>query len=231
MTDREQKEEAAVWHLQVRPHVPVRVLRDLRRAPADRGDSFKVAECASVGRRKADMPTQKLSNEIISAAITGFEEQKRRIESRISEVRAMLSGGRSKIAVTPEASTRKRKKFSAATRRRMKEAQQRRWARIRGAEASRPERRLSAAGRKAIQEALRRRWAMKRDEAAKTQRAAKKAIAIEAVVKTAATRAVRAPAPVKKAVVEKAAKRKAAPKKSPAKKFAAAAPAAEPVTQ
>ena len=78
------------------------------------------------------MPIQKLTPEIITAAILGFEEQKRHIDSKIAELRAMLPGGPGETAATPEAPTRKRRKFSAAARRRMREAQQRRWASIRG---------------------------------------------------------------------------------------------------
>ena len=81
--------------------------------------------------RKADMPIQRLTPEIITAAILGFEEQKRHIDSKIAELRAMLSGGPAETAA-PEAPTSKRRKFSAAARRRMREAQQRRWASIRG---------------------------------------------------------------------------------------------------
>jgi len=77
------------------------------------------------------MPTT-LTNEVITAAILGFEEQKRHIESRIGELKAMLSGRAAEPDATPEAAPRKRKKFSATTRRRMKEAQQRRWAKIKG---------------------------------------------------------------------------------------------------
>jgi hypothetical protein len=60
----------------------------------------------------------------------------------------------------------------------MREAQQRRWASIKGESepsaaatpvALKPKRKLSAAGRKAIQDAVRRRWAQKRAEAAKAQ--------------------------------------------------------------
>jgi hypothetical protein len=76
------------------------------------------------------MPT-KLTAEIITAAVLGFEQQKRRIDDQIAELRAMLSGGSTETNATPEAPTGKRKKFSAAARRRMKEAQQRRWAKIR----------------------------------------------------------------------------------------------------
>ena len=105
------------------------------------------------------MPTR-LTHEIITAAIDGFEAQKTRIDGQIAELRAMLSGGSAETAATPEAPTRKRKKFSAAARRRMKEAQQRRWAKIRGeseppapaakAEPPKPKRKLSKAGRAAI---------------------------------------------------------------------------------
>ena len=60
------------------------------------------------------MPTQKLTPEIINAAIQGFEFQKTSIDGKIAELRAMLTGGPAEPAATPEALTRKRKKFSAA---------------------------------------------------------------------------------------------------------------------
>jgi hypothetical protein len=78
------------------------------------------------------MPTKAFTTEIITAAIQGYEFQKTGIDAKITELRAMLSGGRTEPAATPEAPTGKRKKFSAAARRHMKEAQQRRWAKIRG---------------------------------------------------------------------------------------------------
>src|SRR5450756_2302084 len=105
--------------------------------------------------RKADMPIQRLTPEIITAAILGFEEQKRHIDSKIAELRAMLSGGPGGAVATPEAPTSKRRKFSAAARRRMREAQQRRWASIRDESAPsasatpvapKPKRKLSKAG-------------------------------------------------------------------------------------
>jgi hypothetical protein len=146
--------------------------------------------------RKADMPQQRLTPEIITAAILGFEEQKRHIDSKIAELRAVLPGGPSETAMMPEAPTRKRRKFSAAARRRMREAQQRRWASIRGKSepsapatpvAPKPKRKLSAAGRKAIQDALRRRWAQKKADAAKAQPAsAKKTARKKAATKKAA---------------------------------------------
>ena len=89
------------------------------------------------------MPTTKLNAEIIAAAIEGFESQKRRIDTQIGELRAMLSGGGSEGTVAPEAPTRKRK-VSAAARRRMAEGQKKRWAAIKAesqkpAPAARPE--------------------------------------------------------------------------------------------
>jgi len=130
------------------------------------------------------MPT-KLTPEIITAAILGFEEQKRHIDAKVAELRAALAGGPGDPVATPEAPTRKRKKFSAAARRRMKAAQQRRWAKVRGElelldsvkpQAAEPKRKLSAAGRRAIAEATKKRWALKRAEAAKEQRVAKKVV-------------------------------------------------------
>src|ERR1039457_3452978 len=81
--------------------------------------------------RTSHMPTN-LTPEIINAAIVGFEQQKLHIDAQIVELRAMLSGGSTESVARPEPPTGKRKKFSAAARQRMKEAQQRRWAKIRG---------------------------------------------------------------------------------------------------
>ena len=115
----------------------------------------------------------KLTPEIISAAIDGYEAQKTRIDGKIAELRAMLPGGSAETtapAATPEAPARKRRKFSPAAIRRMKEAQQRRWAKIRGkseaptpaavtAPAPKAKRKLSKAGKAAIVAALKKRWA------------------------------------------------------------------------
>ena len=112
------------------------------------------------------MPTPKLTNEIIVAAIEGYESQKTRIDVQIAELKALLSGGPIETAATPEAPTRKRKKFSAASRRKMAAAQKARWAKIKGESApSAPEpapkkkRKLSKAGRAAIVAATKKRWA------------------------------------------------------------------------
>jgi hypothetical protein len=78
------------------------------------------------------MPPYKLTLEIITAAIVGFEQQRLRIDEQIAALRAMLPGGRVEPVATPEVPKGKRRRFSAAARKRMKEAQQKRWAKIRG---------------------------------------------------------------------------------------------------
>jgi hypothetical protein len=125
------------------------------------------------------MPTR-LTNEIITAAILGFEEQKRHLDSRIRELRSMRSGGADEPEATPEPPARKRR-MSAAGRRAMAEAMRKRWAEAKKVTAPalsatpKLRRRLSAAGRAAIIAATKKRWALKRAEAAKAERAAKKA--------------------------------------------------------
>jgi hypothetical protein len=56
------------------------------------------------------MPT-KLTPDIITAAIRGFEEQKRQIDTKLAELRAMSSGTPS---AAPPAPRRKRRRMSAA---------------------------------------------------------------------------------------------------------------------
>ena len=132
------------------------------------------AECVNLdGHKKADMPTN-LTPEIIIAAILGFEEQKRHIDTTIAGLRAVLSGGPAEPASSLEAPKRKRRNMSAAARARIAEAQRKRWAASKKtsqpstpAAAPKPKRRLSAAGRKAIIAATKKRWALKRAEAAK----------------------------------------------------------------
>src|SRR6266566_2000161 len=74
------------------------------------------------------MPT-KLTTEVVNAAVLGFEEQKRRIDEQIAEIRQTLGGGPKTNAATPEAARPKRK-VSAAARKRMAAAQRKRWAAI-----------------------------------------------------------------------------------------------------
>ena len=121
-----------------------------------------------------------LKPEIITAAIEGFESQKARIDSQINELRAMLNGRQPTAAAAPQ--TTKRSTMSAAGRKRIAEAQRKRWAAVKGvsepaaAQPPKRSRRLSAAGRAAIVAALKKRWALKRAASEKPQAvAAKKA--------------------------------------------------------
>jgi|SRR5215469_12824980 len=112
---------------------------------------------------------QKLSHDVISAAIEGFQAQKRRLDEQIAELRGLLprsgSGGSEPAVDGARRGPRKRRRMSAAARKRIAEAQKKRWAAIREKSGSstastRPARRkLSAAGRKRIIEANRKRWA------------------------------------------------------------------------
>jgi hypothetical protein len=120
----------------------------------------------------------KLTNEVINAAIEGFKARKTRINERIAELSAMLSPKSAQSSPITQAALTKRRKFSTSARRRMREAQRLRWAKIRGetAEAgkhsAKPERRISKQGLQNIIAATKRRWALKRLEAAKAKKAA-----------------------------------------------------------
>lgn len=147
------------------------------------------------------MPTQ-LTPEIIAAAISGYELQMAQIEAKIAELRAMLPARSAEPAAEAKLPGRKRRKFSAATRRRMREAQRQRWAKIRGESASsagpavsKPKRRISPEGMKRIIAAAKKRWALKRAETAKLKSAAAKKTAParkSAAAKKAAVRSPRA---------------------------------------
>jgi hypothetical protein len=118
-----------------------------------------VPECEWVSK----MALPRLTNEIIDAAILGFEEQKRRLDAQISELRAMRNG----VSHTAPPAARPRSKMSAAGRRAIAEAQRNRWAALKGGAApekapKRAKRKLSAAGSAGIVAALKKRWAAKK---------------------------------------------------------------------
>jgi hypothetical protein len=117
---------------------------------------------------------QKLSPEIIAAALAGFEAQKQQIDSKIAELRSMLNH-RDAAAEAPKL----KRKISAASRRWMTLAQKKRWAAIKGqsqamspAGSEPPKRRISEEGMKRIIAATKRRRALKRAEEAKAKRVA-----------------------------------------------------------
>jgi hypothetical protein len=70
---------------------------------------------------KTESP-MKLNEELVHAAIDGFNAQKLRIDSQIAELRAMLSGS-VQLNGEPEPAPRKRRRMSAAARRRIAAAQ------------------------------------------------------------------------------------------------------------
>ena len=132
------------------------------------------------------MPTAKLTIEVITAAIQGFEQQKVLIDDQIAELRAMMSGGSLESTAVSGPTRSTGRKISAAARKRMSEAQRKRWSESAGKSASspstatpgpsKPKRKLSAAGKAAIVAALKKRWAAKKAESGKAKPAgAKKA--------------------------------------------------------
>jgi hypothetical protein len=110
------------------------------------------------------MASPRLTNAIIDAAIVGFEEQKRRLDAQLAELRALRNGANP----TAPASVRPRRKMSAAGRKAIAAAQRQRWAALKGGAAEpreapkKAKRKLSAAGRAAIVAALKKRWAAKK---------------------------------------------------------------------
>jgi hypothetical protein len=116
----------------------------------------------------------KLTNTIIEAAIYGFEAQKKSIDAQIAELHGMLTGTSESSAEEAPAKGPRRKR-SAAARKRMREAQKLRWAKIKGdsapatktaVKAARPKPKFSAAARKALSVAMKKRWAAKKATAA-----------------------------------------------------------------
>ena len=113
------------------------------------------------------MAISKLTNEIIDAALLGFEEQKRKIDAQISELRALRTGERT-------TSSPGRRQMSAAGRKAIAEAQKKRWAtqrdetgQTKSVKRRKKKRVLSAEGRAAIVAALKKRWAAKKAGAKK----------------------------------------------------------------
>ncbi len=147
-----------------------------------------------------------LDARILEAALSGLEAQRESISKQIATVQAMLR---------QPAPTAKKRTMSAATRKRMREAQQRRWAKTRGEsappatpKATKPKRKLSAAGRRRIIEATKKRWAAVRAAKAKqAEPAARKSAPKKAAKKApakAAKKAARRPQKAESAVAQPA---------------------------
>ena len=114
-----------------------------------------------------NMALLKVTDDLLNAAIEGFELHKQRLDEKIAEIRQLLNGGSRTEATAPTENAKPRKKRSAAVRRKMALAQRARYAKLKkGSEpipavAAKPKkkRKMSAAGRKAISEATKKRWA------------------------------------------------------------------------
>jgi len=110
----------------------------------------------------------------LASIITQLTRQKTAIERALAalrEVGAPATEAHMEPASTPEAPVRKRRRFSAASRRKMALAQKARWAKIKGeielpsattAKPPRPRRRISAEGMKRIIAATKKRWRLQR---------------------------------------------------------------------
>jgi hypothetical protein len=114
------------------------------------------------------MANPKLTDAIIDAAILGFEEQKRKLNEQIAELRAMR-GGTTPATETPM--LKPRREMSAAGRKAIARTQRKRWAEmktgptaspVKAAKPVKKKRVLSAAGKTAIVAALKKRWAAKK---------------------------------------------------------------------
>ena len=80
------------------------------------------------------MPTSRLNNEIVVAAIEGFGSQKKRIDVQIAELRQMLNPVATAATPVPVPQKRKRR-LSAAGRKGIAEAARKRWAAANAAKA------------------------------------------------------------------------------------------------
>jgi hypothetical protein len=114
---------------------------------------------------------KKLNEEVISAAIEGFNARKTHLNQRIAELREMLNGGPVQPAAAVDPAPRKRRKFSPAALRRIREAQRLRWAKVReesmppapaAKKGTKPKRRISPEGLKRIIAATKKRWSLQR---------------------------------------------------------------------
>lgn len=117
--------------------------------------------------------------EILDAALLGLEAQRKRLTGQIADVKRLLgSDTGARPAAAHGESPRRKRTMTAAARKRIADAQRKRWdkfhraskehapAKKKSAASRKPaKRRISAAGRKAIAEAARKRWAEYRKKA------------------------------------------------------------------
>jgi len=165
--------------------------------------------------------TFQIDSVVLTAALEGLELQRQRLDARVDEVKRLLKSAGTSIVTTSletvtassDAQVRPRKKFSAATRKKMALAQKKRYAALKGqtepeqAAATQParairKRKLSAAGLANIRAAVAKRWA-KAKSAKNAPVATKKVAAKKSATKKSA------PVAAKKAVAKKASRKSA----------------------
>ena len=107
---------------------------------------------------------------LLRAALIGYQQQIAAIDLVMANIRFQLSGRGTQATSAVEEAPKKRRKFSASSRRKMAQAQKLRWKKIKqDSEPSQPEkpkRTMSASARKRIAAAQRKRWAEKKKQAA-----------------------------------------------------------------
>lgn len=99
---------------------------------------------------------------LLEAALIGFEQMKRNVEQKMTEIRQRLSSDGGAPGTSPRRAQGRTR--SAAVRRRMAAAQRKRWAAVKAKskppKPARSKRTMSAAARKKIAAAQRKRWAL-----------------------------------------------------------------------
>jgi hypothetical protein len=109
-----------------------------------------------------DLQAMTTDQALLEAALAGYQQQYEDIQARMAEIRRMLRTTPAAALSTASSSSAapvKKRKISAAGRRRMAEAQRKRWAAQKGTKEAPAKRHMSAAGRKRIADAAKKRWA------------------------------------------------------------------------
>ena len=151
------------------------------------------------------MPSRITDTEFLQAALIGFQHEASEIERKMAEIRTKIGGQAARSSFSP-AKTAKKRVLSAAARRRIADAQRKRWAAYRKAEkkpaasaqkaaakAVTKKRKMSPAAKKRIADANKKRWA--------SFRAAKATAAKKSVPTKKSTPARKAAQPKKRVVV------------------------------
>jgi len=120
-------------------------------------------------RRKGNLGGRsRQDSEFLAAALIGYQQRRAEIDGKIAELRQQLGGRWSSVPAGSSDGTQPQRKrtMSAAGRKRIAEAQRKRWKAFHRAQepaaakkAAPAARRMSAAGRKRIAEATKKRWA------------------------------------------------------------------------